>query len=696
MATQTINLTPSNTSSFYIQLVLTDSNVDSVNNKTTLSYSITFVCSSGYYHFNYNNQLRFELNGTQLINTNSVGSINLNAGGTQLLLSGSMDITHEADGSKNVPWYLRFNQPYGSSGVYTAQDSGTFVCERVPRTSSITVSNGTLGTTQTITITKATSNFTSTLRYVCGNTSGTISNTSGTSVSWKPPLTLATQDTRGTSVLCTVYCDTYSGSTLIGTTSKVITLAVPASVKPSVSSTSVAEGNTSVLPAATFSGTYVQGKSRAVVTVKASTANCQGATISSCIVTIGGTAYSASVSNSGTTATCTVTSPTLSATGTVSISATITDTRGRTATGTATSITVYEYSAPKINSFSVFRSDDEGTASDEGTYGTFSASGSYSTVNGKNTYTSKVEYGLNVSGASMTTLTYSHTDISNVIVSGLAADQTYQFIYTVSDRFTSVRKIVIVSTAFYTIDFLSGGHGIAFGKAAEIADYFECNLNSKFNKSVTVGLQLEPKTLFVNGVLKFSRNSDDGVYWPTSSTASRNIYMLKGTSTKNYCVALREIYNGNISDGYNIWEYNADQTFHVNAPLIIQKNNTDYNVSNIVSNFGQKINGNLVKKSITVRTWVTVANVVIPAGISLVSYSVMIKGAGNRLTACLLPDVGVETRSSVYSPDGNSYNCSGTFAITATQEKTMQLQVWSETLTSVEDVRLSAMQLFVQ
>ena len=693
MATQTINLTPSNTSSFYIQLVLTDSNVDSVNNKTTLSYSITFVCSSGYYHFNYNNQLRFELNGTQLINTNSVASINLNAGGTQLLLSGRMDITREADGSKNVPWYLRFNQPYGSSGVYTAQDSGTFVCERVPRTSSITVSNGTLGTTQTITITKATSNFTSTLRYVCGNTSGTISNTSGTSVSWKPPLTLAAQDTRGTSVLCTVYCDTYSGSTLIGTTSKVITLAVPSSVKPSVSSTSVAEGNTSVLPAATFSGTYVQGKSRAVVTVKASTANCQGATISSCIVTIGGTAYSASVTNSGTTATCTVTSPTLSATGTVSISATVTDTRGRTATGTTTSITVYEYSAPKINSFTVKRSDSEGTASDEGTYGAFSASGSYSTVNDKNTYTSTIQYGLNGS-SQLTTLTYSTTTISD-IVSGLDVDKTYKFIYTVTDRFTSVSKTVIVSTAFYTVDFASGGHGIAFGKAAQyVNDWFECNMTASFNKSVFFGLADAATTNVVRGTIYFNRsNYGDGIWFEHSGTTDMTVGLTKGSNTQSYGVALKELTNGTSS---TIWQYNTDKTFQVNAPLIIRKNSTNYNVSNIVSNFGQKINGNLVTKSITVRTWVTVANVVIPAGISLVSYSVMIKGAGNRLTACLLPDVGVETRSSVYSPDGNSYNCSGTFAITATQGKTMQLQVWSETLTSVEDVRLSAMQLFVQ
>ena len=45
-----------------------------------------------------------------------------------------------------------------------------------------------------------------------------------------------------------------------------------------------------------------------------------------------------------------------------------------------------------------------------------------------------------------------------------------------------------LGSAFYTVDFLAGGHGIAFGKPAETQELFECDLNAQFNRDLYLGL----------------------------------------------------------------------------------------------------------------------------------------------------------------------------------------------------------------
>ena len=70
------------------------------------------------------------------------------------------------------------------------------------------------------------------LRYSFGSAYGTIAENVEGSSSWTPPVSLASQIPNATSGIGTIYCDTYSGSTLLGTKSVGVTLTVPASVKP--------------------------------------------------------------------------------------------------------------------------------------------------------------------------------------------------------------------------------------------------------------------------------------------------------------------------------------------------------------------------------------------------------------------------------------------------------------------------------
>lgn len=68
-------------------------------------------------------------------------------------------------------------------------------------------------------------------------------------------------------------------------------------------------------------------------------------------------------------------------------------------------------------------------------------------------------------------------------------DESYQIILTPSDTYETGKPVTqILSTAFYTVDFLAGGHGIAFGLPATKQDVFECGLDAEFNEDVYFAL----------------------------------------------------------------------------------------------------------------------------------------------------------------------------------------------------------------
>ena len=97
-----------------------------------------------------------------------------------------------------------------------------------------------MGKSVTINTPAVNSAYRHTLRYAFGGASGTIATGIASSVSWTPPVSLANQIPSATAGSGTIYCDTYSGSTLLGTKSVSITLTVPGSVVPSAGTLSAA------------------------------------------------------------------------------------------------------------------------------------------------------------------------------------------------------------------------------------------------------------------------------------------------------------------------------------------------------------------------------------------------------------------------------------------------------------------------
>ena len=226
------------------------------------------------------------INGTTVYSTSTDSRIQLYNGTT--IASGSTTITHNSDGTKSFSYSCE-------AGVYTyavsVTASGTGTLTSIPRASTVSATNTNMGSASTITITRASSSFTHTLTYAFGSTTGTIATkTTSTSVSWTPALTLANQIPKAVSGSCTITCDTYSGSTKVGSKTCTLTLTVPSTVKPTITSLTAARVDGDV-PAAW--AIYVQSKSKATLAINGA-AGVYGSTISSYEISGGGFSSTAS------------------------------------------------------------------------------------------------------------------------------------------------------------------------------------------------------------------------------------------------------------------------------------------------------------------------------------------------------------------------------------------------------------------
>ena len=467
-----------------LQLTLTET-VNANNNTSSIAYDVR-VLGEGY-NVTYNNYLRLVINGISIYDGNPGSVIN-----NYPICSGTYVYTHNTDGTGSFPFSVYYSTVLASSGAVSASISNTFTCQTIARQSTVSASNGTLGTAQTLTVTRASSSYTHTITYKVGNTTGTIvTKSSNTSISWTPPLSLASQNTSGTTVSCVLTCTTYNGNTSLGSTQKTISLTIPSSVKPTSGARTITDVGQS-----TFSGVWVQNKSKARIVWPVSTASDYGATIRSATVTFGGVAYNMTISQSGTDATCTSPDIPVTSSGTVNYSMTATDTRGRTCT-LSSSISVQSYSTPGITSASVVRCDSSGTASSNGTYAKIDLTCTYASVSGRNTITGTIAY-------LGTSETFTTTTVSKVIGGGgFSTDNSYTITVTVTDRDGSSASVNLqLPSEFVLIDFHSSGTGMAIGKVSNNANLFEVDLRTNFNKPVT---QLAPnRNITDNGT--FSNN----------------------------------------------------------------------------------------------------------------------------------------------------------------------------------------------
>lgn len=166
-----------------------------------------------------------------------------------------------------------------------ASASGSLTLETIPRTSSVTCTDGFIESAVSININRASEGFVHTLRYTFGGISDTIATGVATSYGWTIPATFYTQIPNSKSGVGTIYCDTYSSGNLIGTSSYNFNVYTDESkCKPDVVAT-VIDNNSSTVSLTGDNNKLIKFMSDAKVTINATSKN--NASISSINVLCG-------------------------------------------------------------------------------------------------------------------------------------------------------------------------------------------------------------------------------------------------------------------------------------------------------------------------------------------------------------------------------------------------------------------------
>lgn len=162
------------------------------------------------------------------------------------LKSGSVTLSSSYSGSSvSIVSSWQMNETYSAGWFPYSTEAKATISVTLPATASTPTLNKSsvqMGSTLKITTNRQSSSFTHTLYYTFGGTKKTMATGVGASYTWTVP-DLAAKCDNATSGTCTITCVTYNGSTSIGTTTKTVTLTVPAATTPSVSPSSANMGS---------------------------------------------------------------------------------------------------------------------------------------------------------------------------------------------------------------------------------------------------------------------------------------------------------------------------------------------------------------------------------------------------------------------------------------------------------------------
>ena len=311
-------------------------------NTTIVNWRVT-VSRPVYFH-TYNLQgdstLSLSLDGRNVHSSNPTWEV---WDGEVTLASGSSTISHNADGTKTFALSCTFNPNNGLHKTMTVRANVSLTT--IPRSSSVRVSAGVIGSSVTINISRQNSSFKHTVRYKWAGKSGTIASNVDTFATWTIPVDFANDIPNSASGTGTIYVDTYSGSTKTGTQSTTFTASVPGNVKPTFTGVTLSDVNGAAQNLISNSDTFIQ----VISNIKVAFNGAKGAYGSSI------TGYRAEIvgknqatnSNGGSLGI-------MNYHGTIKIRASVSDSRGRWSDTREVSVTVLEYFAPAL-SFSIAR-----------------------------------------------------------------------------------------------------------------------------------------------------------------------------------------------------------------------------------------------------------------------------------------------------------------------------------------------------
>lgn len=423
-ASNSVNLTASSGNKATLTASFTENSTSTANNTSNITCTASFKMTQGsfaqqftpkleiYWHDNNNNT-------DVLIASKDVTDCSRNQ---TVTASGTQDFTHKADGTLSgyakAVWTKGGGSYVPNSGNVSTANT---VLTIIPRATATPTVNANVGVAYTINLNPASSSFKHTLRYTFGSlTNQTIASNVTNSYNWTMPNSFYAQiGSTAKSKTGTLYVDTYSGSSLVGTTSATFTAnTIESQARPNVTISSVVDTNSTTTALTGSSSKIVLNASTAKVTYSVSSPSSANITK----ITVNGTSVSTSSTNYS------VTKP---SSGTFTVVAT--DSRGytRTATYTVSSGNIVNYVPLSITSANVKRTSDVTS-----NRATLTINGNYSGVNfGTTSNTLTLQYKKGSGSWTNLTPTISGTTYSNTTnLTNVDYTQTYTYQIKVTDK----------------------------------------------------------------------------------------------------------------------------------------------------------------------------------------------------------------------------------------------------------------------
>ena len=444
----------SSSGSLYLNVYVEQGSQSITANTSTVNWRMTVSRTGAYYTHNKqgDSTLSLNLDGQNVHYSYPTWET---SGEEYTLASGSSTISHNADGTKKLPISCTFNPNNGLHGPITV--SASLSLTTIPRSSSVSVSPGVIGSSVTININRQSSGFKHTVRYSWAGKSGTIATNVDTSTSWTIPLDFANDIPNSASGTGTIFVDTYSGNTKTGTQSTTFTASVPVNVKPTFTGVSLSDLNGAAQNLIPSGNTFIQVISNIKVAFNGAVGS-YGSSITGYYAEIVGKNQSTS-SNGGSLGI-------MNYHGTIKIRARVSDSRGRWSDTKEVSVTVLEYFAPAL-SFSIARTGSTSstlTVTRNAKIAPLAVSGSQ-----KNTMTltfKVARLGTTSFQADTGPATGSWTSISNLVNSqanlagNYLANQSWVIIGTLEDKFTRTEFMVNVATESVVFSYDRSGVGV--------------------------------------------------------------------------------------------------------------------------------------------------------------------------------------------------------------------------------------------
>ena len=355
-------------------------------------------------------------------------------------------------------------QVYSGSGS-NRTETYAYSLPVIQAASILTVSSGTLGVEQVLTVTRYDSGFTHTITAACGTASVTVASKSAAlSIKFTPPIEWASQAPNGPTVAVKYTIDTYGGSTKLGSNTVTVSCKIPDSVVPTVSmAVSDPTGNKD------HYGAFIQSQSKAKVDLTAKGA--YGSTITAYQIIVGG---SESTTNGATFD--------LPDSGKVAVTCKVTDSRGRSATVTA-ELSVTAYKPPTVSVATHYRCDAEGNEVPDGAYAYVEVAAEIASVAGMNTAALSVAY--RVKGSTSWTTTALAETTSAVIPA--SPQKAYEIKAICVDDFLTRESVIrVLGIAYVDWQWDPVTHAISIGQLAVDPNTFAVAVAALFKGTVTI------------------------------------------------------------------------------------------------------------------------------------------------------------------------------------------------------------------